>query len=89
MTIEYTYDELGRLTATLLRHFGLEEERLTYSYDDRGNQAEVVTERGQTRYIYKYDRQGNWIERLASHRLKPNPDFTPASIDRREIAYYS
>jgi len=89
MTTEYTYDELGRLTATLRRHFGLEEESQTYSYDDRGNQAEVVTDRGQTRYTYKYDRQGNWIERLASHRLEPNPDFTPASIDRREIAYYS
>jgi YD repeat-containing protein len=89
MTTEYTYDELSRRIATLRLLFGLEEERLTYSYDDRGNQTEVVTDRGRTRYTYKYDRQGNWIERLASHRLEPNTDFTPKSIERREITYYS
>jgi YD repeat-containing protein len=89
ITAEYVYDVLGRRTATVRRLFGLSEERQTYSYDDRGNQTEVVTERGQTRFAYKYDGHGNWIERLTSHRHEPNPDFTRASIDSREIAYYS
>jgi hypothetical protein len=48
-----------------------------------------VNNRAHTRFVYKYDGQGNWIERLASHRREPNTDFTPESIDRREIAYYS
>ena len=87
MTNEYTYDELGRRIAALHRFFG-SEEREQYSYDDRGNRAEVVTDRGQTRSAYQYDEQGNWIQRLTSHRHEPNPDFTPAAIDRREIVYY-
>jgi hypothetical protein len=88
MTNEYAYDELGRRNATLRRLFGSEEEREQCSYDDRGNRAEVVTGRGHTRFAYRYDGHGNWIERLTSHRHEPNPDFTPGSIERREIAYY-
>jgi YD repeat-containing protein len=89
MTNEYTYDELGRRIATVRRLFGLSEEREQYRYDDRGTRAEVVTDRWRTRFTYKYDGQGNWIERLASGCSEQNPDFTPGSIDRREIAYYS
>jgi hypothetical protein len=89
MTNEYAYDVVGRRIATLRRLFGLEEEREQYSYDDRGNRAEVVTDRGHTRFAYRYDLHGNWIERLTSQKHEPNPDFTPASIERREIAYYS
>ena len=89
ITAEYTYDELGRRTAAVRRLFGLSEERQTYSYDDRGNQTEVVNNRGQTRFTYRYDAHGNWIERLTSGRHEQDADFTTGSIDRREIAYYS
>jgi len=41
----------------------------------------------QTRFTYKYDERGNWRERVTSQRYGSNPDFTPTSIDRREIAY--
>jgi hypothetical protein len=88
MTNEYAYDDLGRRIATLRRLFGLEEERERYRYDDRGNWAEVVTDRGQTRFAYRYDGPGNWIERLTSHKYEQHPDFTPASIELREIVYY-
>jgi len=44
--------------------------------------------RSQTRFDYKYDAQGNWIERVTLQRFESNPDFTFGSIERREIAYY-
>lgn len=71
------------------RLFGFSEEREQYSYDDLANRAEVVNNCGQTLFAYKYDGQGNWIERLTSHRQEQNPEFTPGSIERGEIAYYS
>jgi len=95
MANEYRYDERGRRIATLRRLFSSKAEREEYSYDDRGNRTEVAAEGTLgngvarfTRFAYKYDAQGNWIERLASHRQEPNPDFTPSSLDRREIVYY-
>ena len=95
MTNEYAYDEQGRRIATLRRLLGSKKEREQYSYDDRGNRVEIAAEGtlgdgvpNVTRCTYRYDGQGNWVERLASHRREPNPDFIPASIERREIAYY-
>ena len=40
-----------------------------------------------TRFDYQYDQQGNWTERVTLVRQEQNPDFTPISIDRREIIY--
>jgi hypothetical protein len=37
---------------------------------------------------FKYDVQGNWTERLISHRQESDPSFAPTSIERRHIAYH-
>lgn len=44
--------------------------------------------RWQTRCNYRYDEHGNWTERITLHRQDPNPDFTPSSIERRQIVYF-
>jgi hypothetical protein len=44
--------------------------------------------RWQTRVDHQYDDHGNWTERLTLHRQNANPDFTPVSIERRQITYH-
>lgn len=47
------------------------------------------TSHGQhTRFVYKYDAQGNWTEREAWLILEPSPDFQRSYIERRQITYY-
>lgn len=41
------------------------------------------------RFEYRYDSQGNWIERTVWYRLEPNPDFQCSNIERRTITYHS
>ena len=41
------------------------------------------------RLAYRYDPQGNWIERVVSIRPEPNPDFQPSHIERRTITYHA
>ena len=41
------------------------------------------------RFEYVYDAQGNWTERIVSHRVEPNPDFQRGNIERRALTYYA
>ncbi len=41
------------------------------------------------RFEYRYDAQGNWLERVVWNRLRPNPNFERSNITRREITYYA
>jgi hypothetical protein len=98
MTTEYAYDERGRCVELVRRMLGMSEERKTIQCDDHGNRTETTTEhqspeattitRQQVRFTYKFDARGNWTERVTSQRHGENPDFSPCSIERREIAYY-
>ena len=80
----YRYDDHGNRTETTS-----EEQRCEAKMGDDGTLERGTPEfhRSQTRFDYKYDAQGNWIERVVSGRRESNPDFTPSSIERREITY--
>jgi hypothetical protein len=39
------------------------------------------------RFVYRYDGQGNWTERMVWYRLEPNPDFQRSNVERRTITY--
>jgi YD repeat-containing protein len=41
-----------------------------------------------TRYVYKYDAEGNWTEREVWIIFEPNKDFQRSNIERRQITYY-
>ena len=60
----------------------LHEERTTYIYDDHDNPIETVDEsdrgRQRTRFVYKYDAQGNWTER----------EVEWSNLTRRQITYF-
>jgi hypothetical protein len=81
----YRYDDRGNRTETTS-----EEQRCEGQMGDDGTVERGTPEfhRSQTRFDYKYDAQGNWIERVTLQRFESNPDFTFGSIERREIAYY-
>jgi hypothetical protein len=41
------------------------------------------------RFVYRYDAQGNWIERMVWYRLEPNLDFQRSNVERRAITYHA
>jgi hypothetical protein len=41
------------------------------------------------RFVYSYDAQGNWTERVVWYRLEPNPNFQRSNVERRAITYYA
>ena len=41
------------------------------------------------RFVYHYDAQGNWTERVVWYRLEPNPDFQRSNVERRTITYHA
>jgi hypothetical protein len=79
------YDDRGNRTETTTVHqhreANLIEGNLEYG------EAKVDRQQ-QARFVYRFDARGNWTERVTSQRYGENPDFTPCSIERREIAYY-
>src|SRR5688572_7320909 len=40
-----------------------------------------------TRYEYRYDDRGNWIEKVAFARVAPDRDFHRSNLERRTITY--
>ena len=56
--------------------------------DDEGTlvMANESSNESWTRYEYHYDERGNWIERIALHRLAPEATFHRLAIERRTIA---
>jgi hypothetical protein len=78
------YDDHGNRTETTTEHQSRE------ANVNEGNieYGAPTIRRAQARFTYKFDDRGNWSERVISQRHGENPDFTPCSIERREIAYY-
>ena len=88
----HTYDQKGRRMSRVIRMGNLHEERTTYTYDDHDNPIETVGEeeggRQRTRFIYKYDAQGNWTEKEMWLASEQDKDFRRWSVERRQITYY-
>jgi hypothetical protein len=42
-----------------------------------------------TRFEYRYDKEGNWMERVVWSRLEPNPNFECRNVERCEITYHA
>jgi YD repeat-containing protein len=68
------------------------EDRTTFLYDKHDNPIETVGEeeggRQRTRFIYKYDAQGNWTEKETWSASEQDKDFRRWSVERRQITYY-
>ena len=58
--------------------------------DDKGRLATLneTFQESWTRYEYRYDDRGNWIEKVAFARVAPDRDFHRSNIERRTITYY-
>lgn len=86
---EYTYDEKNQRTAWVLTQNGIIVGKMTFAYDDKGSQTEVVTSDGEGNivnsisYTYEYDTNGNWTKKTA--RLNNNPSV----VVERVITYYN
>lgn len=84
-TETYKYDEKGFLIEEISDF--LKTSKKKYTYDDNGNILKVkeysskgVLNREET-YEYKFDKTGNWIEKI--YFINGKPDF----IEEREIVY--
>ena len=80
----YCYDDHGNKTESTTQN----QRREANVSDGNIEYGAAKLHRQQARFAYKYDARGNWTERLMSQRHGENADFTPCSIERREIAYY-
>jgi hypothetical protein len=79
------YDDRGNRTETTTEH----QHREANLVEGNIEYGEAKVDRQQqTRFAYRFDARGNWTERVTSQRYGENPDFTPCSMERREIAYY-
>jgi hypothetical protein len=79
-----SYDDRGNRTETTTE----EQQREANMNEGNLEYGAATVNRRQSRMAYRYDARGNWLERVTSQRYGENPDFTPCSIERREIAYY-
>lgn len=81
----FRYDDRDNLTETTADRHKPEAKVL----DDGSVHFRTGTlHRTQARFAYQYNDHGNWIEKVASVRRAGQPEFTPSSIERREIQYY-
>ena len=80
----YSYDQHGNKTESSTE---LQEREATVNEGNVEYGAPKVT-RLRGRMSYRYDERGNWVERVSSQRYGENPDYTPGSIERREIVYF-
>ncbi len=94
-----TYDAEGRISQT----FGLKSDgkplgdgRYLYEYDHDGRQSRVLSlnefadgnePNPITRFAYKCDHHGNWIERCEFSRFKSDPNWRK-TVTTRKLTYY-
>jgi hypothetical protein len=78
------YDDRGNRTQTTTEEQGRE----ANMHEGNVEYRTAAMDRREARFEYKYDASGNWVERVTSQRHGDNPDFTPCSMERREIAYF-
>jgi hypothetical protein len=81
------YDFGGHIVRTIYNEYGDIAERRLYPREG------IVTSRSEqrpwaTRYTYRYDDRGNWIERISANGVLPDGPFTARAEDRRELSYY-
>jgi hypothetical protein len=80
----FRYDDRGNMAESTTE----ERQRSAELRDGNIEAGEATVDRRQARMDYTFDERGNWTERVTSQRQGENPDFTPCSIERREIVYY-
>ena len=58
--------------------------------DEQGNprHSNERSDKQHTRFVYKYDAEGNWTEREVWTNFEPGGDLKRSSIERRQITYY-
>lgn len=58
--------------------------------DSEGNlvTSNERSEESWSRYEYRYDERGNWVEKVVSQRVAPDPEFHRSSLERRTITYF-
>lgn len=99
-SVKFEYDTQGRVVRTRRRIFNREDE-INSSYNEHGEVAKSVTREvvtdldadvnprySETICSYQYDSQGNWTEKIASHRLSPDGAFNVTLKTTRTLAYY-
>ncbi len=100
-SIRYAYDAQGRVVQTVRRFFN-QEDRIDTAYNERGDVAIEITKSSQTGagdaaeseyseavYSYKYDRNGNWIEKVVAQRHQPGGALSPSFKVVRALTYDS
>jgi len=81
----HVYDDRGNCIETVTEEQSFEGHVSDHGTIERGT---AKSHGSRAHFSYQYDAQGNWIEKVTAQRYGSNPDFTPVSIERREIAYY-
>ena len=58
--------------------------------DEQGNprHSNERSDKQNSRYVYKYDAEGNWTEREVWTNFEPGGDLKRSNIERRQITYY-
>jgi methylmalonyl-CoA mutase cobalamin-binding subunit len=88
----FFYNEAGTPATEILRTYknNLEESSVTYKYnnnvesDDKSNRKLIY----ESKTIYTFDKQGNWIESVTCKREKPDGNFVASYGKVRKIFYY-
>jgi YD repeat-containing protein len=82
----FLYDDYGntveQITEQAAREMEIDEQGQPHATSERSTRQDVRME-------YRYDAHGNWIERIVSSRVDPNPDFQRSNVERREITYHA
>ena len=84
----YKYDKLGQIMEMEIYSNNALSRRSVITYDDKGNEKEIKYYDGkgvfleERAYEYKFDKYGNWIERIEYINQFPK------SFLEREITYY-
>jgi hypothetical protein len=85
--LTFVYDSQGRRVEFKCSMYGGMEFHSTFLYDDHDNMVEANAGGQHQRFEYRYDSQGNWIERETWTWSEPAREYQPASIERRAIEY--
>jgi hypothetical protein len=79
--IETTYNQQGDIKSEITRST-----RLPGASDP--TPAPASPSYSETSYSYRYDQQGNWIEKAASYRSSPDGEFQSSTVTKHKLTYY-
>jgi YD repeat-containing protein len=80
--IETAYNDHGDMASEITRSTGLS------GATDATTPAPHLPDYSETRYSYKYDQRGNWIEKAISFRSSPDAGFQSSTVTKRTLTYY-